>query len=100
MLDLSFVELLFIAVVSLIVIGPEDLPKVARSIMGFFKQIKAAVSDVKQSVDAMVDETGMQDFKEDMDYILDQNGEYQPVYDISDVAPHVKLGQEEENKDG
>lgn len=85
MLELSLVELLFIGVVALVVIGPQDLPKVLKAMIGLFKQIQGVVNEVRSSVDDLVEESGVHDVKEDMKYIIDQNGEYQRIYDIDEL---------------
>ena len=51
MLDLGFSEILFIAVVAIIVLGPEKMPKAMVSVVKFFKKIGNFVADVKDNVD-------------------------------------------------
>jgi sec-independent protein translocase protein TatB len=50
MFDIGFSELLVIAVVALIVIGPERLPKVARTLGHFFGRMQRYVNDVKADI--------------------------------------------------
>ncbi|MDP8568839.1 Sec-independent protein translocase protein TatB [Methylophilus aquaticus] len=50
MFDISFSELMVIAVVALIVIGPEKLPKVARTAGAFFGRMQRFVAQVKDEV--------------------------------------------------
>ncbi len=50
MLDVSFSELLVIGVVALIVIGPERLPKVARTAGHLFGRLQRYVNDVKADI--------------------------------------------------
>lgn len=50
MFDISFSELLVIAVVALIVIGPEKLPKVARTAGAFFGRMQRLIAQVKEEV--------------------------------------------------
>ncbi len=85
MFDLSFAELLLISVVALVVIGPQDLPKVIRAVMNLFKQVQGMMQDVRQSVDDIVNESGVDDFKKETRYLIDQNGDYQEIYDISEL---------------
>jgi sec-independent protein translocase protein TatB len=47
MFDIGFSELLVIAVVALLVIGPEKLPKVARTAGAMFGRLQRYVNDVK-----------------------------------------------------
>ena len=50
MFDIGFSELLLIAIVALIVIGPERLPKVARTLGHLFGRMQRYVNDVKADI--------------------------------------------------
>lgn len=50
MFDIGFSELLVIAVVALIVIGPERLPKVAKTVGMLFGRMQRYVNDVKADI--------------------------------------------------
>ena len=50
MFDVSFSELMVIAVVALIVIGPEKLPKVVRTLGALTGRMQRYVAQVKEEV--------------------------------------------------
>ncbi len=50
MFDIGFSELLVVAVVALIVIGPEKLPKTARTLGHLFGRLQRYVNDVKSDI--------------------------------------------------
>jgi sec-independent protein translocase protein TatB len=50
MFDIGFSEMLVIAIVALIVIGPERLPKVARTLGHLFGRMQRYVNDVKADI--------------------------------------------------
>ncbi len=50
MFDISFAEILIIAVVALIVIGPQRLPKVARTLGYLFGHAQRYASDVRSDI--------------------------------------------------
>ncbi len=50
MFDIGFSELIVIAVVALVVIGPERLPKVARTLGHLFGRMQRYVTDVKADI--------------------------------------------------
>ncbi len=54
MFDVSFSELVIIAVVALIVIGPEKLPKVARTLGALTGRMQRYVAQVKEEVNREV----------------------------------------------
>ncbi|HTO46785.1 MAG TPA: Sec-independent protein translocase protein TatB [Burkholderiales bacterium] len=55
MFDIGFSELLVIAVVALLVIGPERLPKVARTAGIMFGRLQRYVNDVKADIQREVE---------------------------------------------
>ena len=50
MFDVSFSELMVIAIVALVVVGPERLPKVARTAGLLFGRLQRYVNDVKSDI--------------------------------------------------
>src|SRR5688572_31342878 len=50
MFDIGFSELIIIAVVALLVIGPERLPKAARTLGHLFGRMQRYVNDVKADI--------------------------------------------------
>ncbi len=50
MFDISFSELMLIAIVALVVIGPERLPRVARTAGLLFGRVQRYVNDVKSDI--------------------------------------------------
>ena len=60
MFDIGFLELLLIAVISLIVMGPKRLPEAVRSISLWLGRLKQIFSSARQQLE---DEVGMDDVK-------------------------------------
>jgi len=55
MFDIAFSEVMIIAVVALIVIGPERLPRVARTLGHLFGRMQRYVNDVKSDIQREVE---------------------------------------------
>ena len=66
MFDISFTELLVIGVIALVVIGPERLPKVARTIGHLVGRAQRYVSDVKTDIQREVDLDELRKLKDQM----------------------------------
>lgn len=66
MFDISFTELLVIGVVALIVIGPERLPKVARTIGHLVGRAQRYVGDVKSDIQREIELDELRKLKEQM----------------------------------
>lgn len=97
MFDLSFVEILFIAVLAVLIIGPKEFPIVLRQISKGIAHFKSLSHDIRSGISELADEAGITEVKHELEketkYIIDQNGEYQEVYDISEF-----LDDEAQNK--
>jgi sec-independent protein translocase protein TatB len=67
MFDVSFTEMMVIGVIALIVIGPERLPKVARTIGHLLGRAQRYVSDVKSDIRREIELDELRKFKSEMD---------------------------------
>lgn len=67
MFDLSFTELMLVGVVALVVIGPEKLPKVARTVGHLLGRAQRYVSDVKGDIQREVELDELRKMKEEME---------------------------------
>jgi sec-independent protein translocase protein TatB len=61
--DVGFTELMVIAVVALIVIGPERLPRVARTLGHLFGRLQRYVNDVKADISREIELDELKKFK-------------------------------------
>jgi sec-independent protein translocase protein TatB len=61
--DVGFSELMVIAVVALIVIGPERLPRVARTLGHLFGKLQRYVNDVKADINREIELDELRKFK-------------------------------------
>lgn len=67
MFDISFTELMLIGVIALIVIGPERLPKVARTIGHLVGRAQRYVTDVKTDIKREMDIDELSNIKGQME---------------------------------
>ncbi len=68
MFDISFTELLIIGIVALVVIGPEKLPKVARTVGHLLGRAQRYVNDVKRDIKQEMDGVdSLKDLKKEME---------------------------------
>ncbi len=75
MFDVSLSEALLIAVVALLVIGPEDLPAVMRGVGKFIRRIKRSAQDFMHIIDE----------ESELKNIVDLEGNLREAYDISEL---------------
>ena len=61
LLDIGWTELVLIAVVAIIVIGPKDLPVVLRTMGRMARRARALMNEFKGSVDEMIRESEIEE---------------------------------------
>lgn len=67
MFDISFTELMLIGMVALVVIGPERLPKVAKTVGHLLGRAQRYVNDVKGDIQREVELDELRKMKDDME---------------------------------
>jgi|1185.fasta_scaffold246904_2 sec-independent protein translocase protein TatB len=67
MFDIGWSEMALIVMVALIVIGPKDLPRVARSVGKWTGKARAMAREFQRSIDDMAREADLQDIKAEVD---------------------------------
>ena len=71
MFDIGFSELVVIGIVALVVIGPERLPRVARTLGHLFGRLQRYVAQVKSDINREVDLSELQRAKAEMESAAD-----------------------------
>ena len=66
MLDLGWTELLLVAVVTLIVVGPKELPGVLRTVTGLMRRARAMAREFQRGLEDMARESGVDEIKRDL----------------------------------
>ena len=90
MLDIGISELLLIAIVALVVIGPKDLPVVMRHVMKVVRELRAVYLGFKHQMVQVLDEAGLNDLQQNMTTIIDLEGKPQKAYNVAELE---HLGQ-------
>lgn len=67
MFDISFMEMLIVAIAALVVIGPERLPKVARQAGNWVTKLRRYVDDVKSDFNRQIELSELRDLKKDVE---------------------------------
>ncbi len=71
MLDIGGSELLVIALVLILVVGPKDLPRVLRSVGRFMAKMRGMTREFQRSIDDMAREADVADMRKELNSISD-----------------------------
>ena len=103
MLDIGWTELLIIAVVAVIVVGPKDLPRMLRSLGQYAGKLKRTAGEFRSQFDEAIRDAELDDLKSSIDEIREMNPAGQikdaieeTVDPLRETAEEIKSGIESE----
>ncbi len=67
MLDIGWPELLIVALVTIIVVGPKELPRVLRTVTQMVRKVRAMASEFQSGIDDLAREAELDDLKKDIE---------------------------------
>jgi sec-independent protein translocase protein TatB len=95
MFDLSWTELLVIAVVAIIVVGPKDLPRALRAVGRWTGKAKRMARDFRRQFDEALREAELDTIKKEVESV----GKIDPVADmrreVREIEAGLKVGTDE-----
>lgn len=91
MFDVGFTELLLLAIIALLVLGPERLPRVARTLGGLSRKARSSWMNLKRSIDA---EINAEEIKKPLKKVQDDMRSAMDGVDkqLKDVSDRVNSG--------
>lgn len=108
MLDFGWQEFLVVAVVTVLVVGPKELPRVFRTITGFMRKARSLAGEFHSAMDEMAKEADLQDIKKQVEGVkngssswvkeIDPTGEVEKS--VRDMKTEVNAARGEVNKAG
>ena len=82
--DIGWSELLIIAAVAIIVVGPRELPGLLRSVGKFVRKIKEMASEFQSQLDDAIDTEELKKLRDDFEDLKDANPVNQIKSNIED----------------
>ena len=67
MLDIGWTEMLMIAVVAIVVIGPRDLPKLLKTVGGWVRKARATVRELQTGIEDLAREAELDEVKKSVE---------------------------------
>lgn len=105
MFGISFIEFIIIITVVVIMVGPKDIPDLARNIVRFIYKVKQFIADSKKELKAVGDEMGLSEIKQEIEQeliaekiklekevttIVDIYGEEHQIYGVDELRGDLK----------
>ena len=83
MFDIGWQELIIVGVLAVIVMGPRELPRALRTVMGLVRKARSMAGEFQQGVDEMIREVDLDDLRKDVASAtqLDISGEIKRTID-------------------
>ncbi len=91
MFDVSFSELIVVAVIALLVIGPEKLPKVARTVGAFTGRMQRYMAQIKEEVNREMRFDELQKLQQEIKQSVENTQEktHQHVTELKNTINHA-----------
>lgn len=111
MFDIGWQELFIVGVLALLVVGPRDLPRTLRTVMGYVRKAKGLAREFQNGIDEVAKEVelddirkeanriGQMDLEEEVKVIVDPLGTLNQGLDMSDVQSAIQETADAMNKD-
>ena len=99
MLDIGWPELFLIAVVTIIVVGPKELPRVVRTVSGMIRKVRGLAGEFQSTLDDMAREADLEDIKNEIEQVskvdvadefkaaVDPSGTMDGEFDLDEPSP-------------
>jgi sec-independent protein translocase protein TatB len=102
MFDIGFAELLIIAVVALLVVGPEKLPGTIRTVSVYINRLRRGFNEIKREVQQELhNDSVMQDLRKAGEGLKNESQAFtnHVKETVGDISSDVSLGSGEDHKD-
>ena len=95
MLDIGWPELMLIAVVALIVIGPKDLPAAIRTVTTIIRKVRGMAAEFQGGLEEIARDSGIDDVKQSVEDVISYDAEA-ALKNIAEIeGDEFKLDSEE-----
>lgn len=94
MLDIGGTELLVIAIATIIIVGPRELPRVLRTVMGYVRKIRQLAGDFQGTMDEMARDADLADLRKELKEVAegDIDKDMDPTGSVRDTVNEIRDG--------
>lgn len=95
MLDIGWPELMVIAAITVVVVGPREIPRVLRTVNGYVRKARSLASEFQSSMEDMARDADLEDLKKQMKSTGDEfSGDFEksvdPTGDVKNSMRELK----------
>lgn len=71
MFDIGWQELFIVAVITILVVGPKELPRVLKTVVAGVRKVRGLANDFQRGIDELARETELDDIRKDLEKAAD-----------------------------
>jgi sec-independent protein translocase protein TatB len=71
MFDIGWQELFLVAVITILVVGPKELPRVLKTVVAGVRKMRGLANDFQRGIDELARETELDDIRKDLEKAAD-----------------------------
>lgn len=102
MLDIGWVELSIVAMITIIVVGPKEIPRVLRTVTQVVRKLRGMASEFQSGIDELAREADLDDLKRDIEKTASKDiaGELEhsidPTGEVTESVREIEAAVKEE----
>jgi sec-independent protein translocase protein TatB len=106
MLDIGWPELAIIALITIIVVGPKEIPRVLRTVTQIMRKVRGMASEFQSGIDELAREAELDDLKKDIektasrDLAGDLEKSIDPTGEVTKSMREIETSVKEDPREG
>lgn len=106
MLDIGWVELSIIALITILVVGPKEIPRVLRTVTQIMRKVRGMASEFQSGIDDLAREAELDDLKKDIektaskDFASELENTIDPTGEVKDSVSGIETTLKNDLDDG
>ena len=105
MLDIGWVELSIIALITILVVGPKEIPRVLRTVTQIVRKVRGMASEFQSGIDELAREAELDDLKKDIektvskDFAGDLENTIDPTGEVTESVREIEASLKEDPRE-
>lgn len=105
MLDIGWVELSIIALITILVVGPKEIPRVLRTVTQIMRKVRGMASEFQSGIDELAREAELDDLKKDIektasrDFASELENTIDPTGEVTESVREIETSLKEDLDD-